>query len=595
VSFLRREAIGAAHRLVEQGQWADALSTLWQLADRMHVVDDDLRTVLRLMARSFHALERRRAVSTIQLFLGDLQGAWNSSEGEPLDRARVAARAGDRTGAGAQYVEAGFVGHGAFELEAGDDPKGARVLWERLAGDPQLVGQPYVAGLVRFNLGRVCERLGDSDAARRARIEAMHLLEAAADGFETQGRRERAFDCYQVLLTLGREGAFENLAEGYLNCIRILSEDNLRHYALQYYDDFQQLALERGELRAAATLFREAADFCRRHGLPYEHHYRSRAADALAEAGAETAARGGPPEVAEATYLASLDLYATLGLYSRARQVYEELTGLPLPDRRLRRYRRLRTRLATAPDESLDRVPFPEHFRQDAAYPDIWRLDVLEWERGGDAAEAMADVLIDPRWDEFEHVRRPALFCRLHDLGASDRERARSDHQVRLAGLLSLVEIYTALGPLEELFASEHPSVRAAAVKAVRQLYFKRSYEVVSAALRDPAEPVRREAIKAVATLHFPHAFDPLSRIHRDHRHRGIRRAALESIGKIKTDDAVEYLIDLVRHGDSEERVLAADLLVRSEHERTNGLLAQAAAAEVGPLRRELEAIRSRR
>ena len=110
-------------------------------------------------------------------------------------------------------------------------------------------------------------------------VQAIHLLEAAADGFETQGMRERAFDCYQVIMAMGKEGSFENLAEGYLNCIRILAEDNLKYYVLQYYDDFQGMALERGELHAAATLFREAADYARRQGLGFDSHYRLRAAE----------------------------------------------------------------------------------------------------------------------------------------------------------------------------------------------------------------------------------------------------------------------------------------------------------------------------
>ena len=42
-----------------------------------------------------------------------------------------------------------------------------------------------------------------------------------------------------VLLKLGRDsGSYENLAEGYINCIRILKEDNLKFYVLQYYEDF---------------------------------------------------------------------------------------------------------------------------------------------------------------------------------------------------------------------------------------------------------------------------------------------------------------------------------------------------------------------
>ena len=118
------------------------------------------------------------------------------------------------------------------------DPQ-ARLLWEEVQADPRLREDPYNAALVSFNLGRVLTELRDAPGAQRGRVRAMRLLEEAADLFEARGLRERAFDCFQVLLTLGAEtGSFENLAEGYLNCIRILREDHLKYYALQYYEDF---------------------------------------------------------------------------------------------------------------------------------------------------------------------------------------------------------------------------------------------------------------------------------------------------------------------------------------------------------------------
>ena len=43
---------------------------------------------------------------------------------------------------------------------------------------------------------------------------------------ETVGLRERAFDCFQVLIQLGREHeSFEDVLEGFgLNCVRVLRE-----------------------------------------------------------------------------------------------------------------------------------------------------------------------------------------------------------------------------------------------------------------------------------------------------------------------------------------------------------------------------------
>ena len=75
-----------------------------------------------------------------------------------------------------------------------------------------------------------------------------------------------------------RRAQFENLAEGYVNCIRVLRDDNLKFYVLQYYEDFIKLALERGELHAAATLYQEAAAFAARAGLPYDRHYQHKSA-----------------------------------------------------------------------------------------------------------------------------------------------------------------------------------------------------------------------------------------------------------------------------------------------------------------------------
>ena len=36
-----------------------------------------------------------------------------------------------------------------------------------------------------------------------------------------------------------------------------------------------------------------------------------------------------------------------------------------------------------------------DYLRMETAYPEIWRLDVVEWEQAGDAAETMGEVLQD--------------------------------------------------------------------------------------------------------------------------------------------------------------------------------------------------------
>jgi hypothetical protein len=569
-------------------QPAEALPHLWALVDRSHLVDEELAGYLALMGKAYAALGLSRAAATIELFLGRIDAAWRLSTNTPTDLARCAVAAGRRKEAAQQFQAAGWLGHAAIQLEDDGDDRAARILWDRLAEDVRLRDDLYTKGLVRFNLGQACKRLGDNDASRRATIQAMHLLEAAADGFETQGLRERAFDCYQVLLTLGRKGAFENLAEGYLNCIRILAEDNLKYYVLQYYEDFQELAVAEGELHAAATLYREAAEFARRHNLPYERSYRMSAAGTHAAAAQKTLTEGGSVELAENSFAAAIEAFNELGAYSRVRDIYGALSQLPLGDKRQRRYQRLTQRLAQVPDEPGQIVKFPDYLRMETAYPEIWRLDVIEWEQGGDAAETMAEVLQDPKWPDF--TRRRALLCRLRQLGAAEPVLS-SNTLVSLAHELGRVEIYASLSPLEAMYDHEDGRVREAALRAVRQLFFKRSFILVMRGLDDEDEEVKKQALAAVAALHFSHAFDPLARIYRESSNITVRRTALESIGKIQSVDAAELLIDVLRHGDKEERDLVRRLLASADHPEVGGLLRRAAANESGIAREAIDQI----
>jgi HEAT repeat protein len=584
----KREAYRRASAALEARRPADALPSLWSLVDRSHLVDEELAGYLRMMGQAYAMLGLSRAAATIHLFLGEVDAAWRLSQNDPTDLARCAVMAGRPKDAAQAYERAGWFGHAAIQLEEATDHRAARVLWERLADDVRLRDELYTQGLVRFNLGRACARLGDKAAARRATVQSMHLLEAAADGFETRGLRERAFDCYQVLLTLGREGAFENLAEGYLNCIRILSEDNLKYYVLQYYEDFQELAVKGGELHAAATLYREAADFARRHNLPYERYYRFQAAATHAAAADETLRDDGSVELAENAYSAAIEAFNELGAYTKVRETYETLSRLPLSEKRSERYQRLAARLASVPDETGQLVTFPDYLRMDTAYPEIWRLDVIEWEQGGDPAETMGEVLLDPKWPDF--TRRRALLCRLSQLGAGEPILS-TETLVALAMQLGRVEIYASLAPLEAMADHEAKEVRAAALKAVRQLFFKRSFVLVSRGLEDEDETVRREALQAVAALHFGHAFDPLARIYRGSSDETVRRTALESIGKIPSVDAAEMLIDVLRHGDKNERDLVRRLLAQADHPEVQNLLRRAAASEAGVTREAIEQV----
>ena len=581
-----RDTERRAQQAIQAQRYDEALTHLWVLVDRPQLDGESFRQHVRMLATCFARLQRKRALVAAHMFLGDSGLALDAAE-SPLDRARIAAHRKDHAAAARAFEEHGWLGHAAIALEEARNDTGARILWERLGAEPRLATDPYTRGLVRFNHGRVCLRLGDRGAGRKSVVEAMHLLTAAADGFEARGLRERAFDCYGVLLTIGREGSFENLAEGYLNCIRILREDGLKNYVVQYYDDFGEIAMQRKELHAAATLFREAADYARRQSLPYVRHYRKKSAEAHLAAGSEGLGSGGPPEMAENAFAAAIDAYNELGLYSKVQGTYTRMAGLELGDKRRERYTRLASRLAGLRDDDTASPGFPDYLRADVPYPEIWRLDVIEWEQDGDPAETMADLVLDPRVPD--SVRRRALVVRLFQLGAGGP--LAPAQLVSIAGQLARVETYAVLAPLEKMLTHVHPSVRAAVLNAVRTLFFKRSFVSIRTGLGDEAPEVRAAAIAAVQALHFGHVFDPLQRIYRETEDADVRRAALHSLGQISSVEAIEVLIDVLRSGVPAERTIARECLVRAEHDEATGILRRAAADEMGAAREELERI----
>jgi HEAT repeat protein len=161
--------------------------------------------------------------------------------------------------------------------------------------------------------------------------------------------------------------------------------------------------------------------------------------------------------------------------------------------------------------------------------------------------------------------------------------------------MLAQVEVYAVLAPLEALSAHPDAKVRAAAMRAARRLFFKRTFVTVEAGLGDVDAAVKREALEALKSLCFGHAFDPLARIYRNSPDREVRTAALASIGKIATREATELLLEAVRAGDPDERELASFCLVRSDDPEATALLDRAIAAETPAVRARLEQVRKQR
>ena len=590
-----------AEGLAKSGRFAEA-ERLWrQLLANTHVVDFEYDDWLRGAASTYLKLGRPLEAGYVFLYLHQFaQGMAAFSQAQaPVELARAREVEGRRTtgdvardhfrAAAAGYLEAGRAVLAAVANSMSLEPQKERRVWERVLGDQRLRSMPYELALVEFNLGDASRRAGDKEEAERRFIHAQRLLEEVADDFETRGERERAFDCYAVLLKLGRDsGSYENLAEGYINCIRVLKEDNLKFYVLQYYEDFLRISLEREELHAAAAVFREAADYARRTGLIYDRGYIRRAGETWWLAAEKNERDGGPVEMTENAYLAAVDSWNSVGDFARVRQSYERLSKLGLGDKKRARYADVVTRYSDGFPEATDAAPFPDYLRQQHAYPEIWYLDLIEWELDGDPAQVCASIVGDVRYADM--IRRRALLVLLSILAAPRAGQGGEAEPQLLAQVavgLGELQAYAALRPLEKLSTHAHPEVRRGVQRALRNLYFKRSFQMITRGLSDEVPDVRKAALEALAALHFPHAFDPLTRIFRDHEDPRIKEVALESIGRIASLEAGEFLIEVLRYEAPALREVARRLLSSFDNADILPILTKHMELESGP-RREL-------
>lgn len=595
---LRDEARG----YVSRGDLKRARAALWSALQHAIAREEDYVTVTGELRDILVRLGDFRGALTVDWYAGSERTQRPLIDNvPPIDRARTllawADRAQDRERAKAiyakaadEYEAAGLVAQAAIARERGGDFARARALWSRLAqlltasgaraaepGEGRQDGAGgadyYAAGLARFNLARTSQRTGDAAAARQAVVASVHMLEQAADRYETIGQRERAFDCYQVLIAIGRESQeFEHVLEGYVNVIRILREDHLRYCALQSYEEVVQAAEKQGEASAAATLAREMGAYARKEGLPAVANFATLTQARLWHDVAVAAqGRSAPTEIAENALLAAVIAYGEAGQYQKVGAVYQTLSQLPLEAARCTHYARARGRYTEAQDLPIDAGPLPAHLRQEVGFPEVWHVDLVEWEQRGSASQACGDVVLDPsQWSDV--TRRRAMLARLTALGLEAEESsgeaprgtALTDLYVALSEQLALVDLYAILSPLEHMFRRPEQSVRLAVVKALARFPYKRTFITLRDALSDAESIVVHEASKSLEDLRFPHAFDPLSRIYRESQSKTVRASAVRALAKIDTFEAAEMLLGVIQHDGSEERAAAVEALRRS-------------------------------
>ncbi len=571
-------------------RYPEAVAAFRQLLGETHLPDAEYNTWLEGLFSALRGVGHDRAAAYICLYLGQFERALSAlGEQDLLDRARVSEHRGHPAVAAELYQRCGRPLLAAIAYERARKDPAARDCWLQARAVPRTRAGTYEEALLHFNLGYCCQRLQDPQG-RELLATAMRLLEEAADELETAGLRERAFDCYQILLEMGRRsGVFENLSEGYLNCVRILKEDGLKFYVLQYYEDFLQAALQRQELLAAATLYQEVADYCLRVGLLYDRHYLRCAAEAWVQAALKNAAEGGAVERSENAYLAAIQCYNTLGDYHGVGQAYRALGQLDLPGRKRERYSGIARRYPAVALPREAEPALPAHMRERHAYPEIWYHDLVEVSHGGDLQAVCAQVLGDRGYPEV--VRRRALSLLIDAMVEGD---AAPEALAGLAERLGDLQVYVALSPLEVLYERGPDVVRRGVMRALRYLFFKRTFGLLQRGLRAEAPPVREEAVAALGRLHFRHAFDPLVRIFRDDPDPRVRSTALQSIGQILSLEAGDFLVEVLRQEPDPLRAQAKQLLIQFENRDLLPILRQQAEVASGQLRQDLQEVLQR-
>ena len=603
-----------ARRELRAGKRRSARRTLLSALLHFDAPERDYARVTELLSEVLEELGDQRGALSVAWYAGDAERQDTLlKRAPPVDRARTWTRRATSGGpeefvlrAAAEMERAGLIVRAALLYEQAARHTEARALWSRLSElldrEP---GDRYAAGLARFNVARQSKHLGDDRSTRDATVASVHRLEQAADRFESLGQRERAFDCFSALIAVGRlSGLFEHVLEGYVNAIRILTEDHLGRHALELYVQAIEEADGAKEFAAGAGLAREMIDVARRHDLG------ALAAGGLARQAAlwRQAARAAlehrrPVSTAENALVAGAIAYADAGDFAHARELFAELSELDVEPARRGRYARASRRLeragqsaqraATANEtgQSAQRAATANETGQSArraatankagqsagrrpqaspamqASPGltlsaVWHDDLVEWEGHGSAAEACADVLLDPSEPVDSVVRRAALVGRLVALAAEAAPREeRAEALALLAEHLAPIELYSLIAPLETLAVNPAPSVRAAALRALGRYYYKRTFVAVERALRDPEPEVVEEATRTLERLRFDHAFEPLYRIYRVAQRVDARHAALRAMARIDHEEAASVALSTLEHGAPAERAVVLDAL----------------------------------
>jgi HEAT repeat protein len=539
----------------------------------VHEPDRSYTRVTRLVGALLRAKGMYREALTIAWYEQDVeQQDFLAPRVPAIDRARtLALRAEAHPGRRAELCREaavllerdGLFVRAALYFEEAGDPRASADLLGKLARllDDRL-DATYPAALAWFGVARATKAIDEKQRTEAAVISAVHRLESAADAFEQGCQRERAFDCWSIMMEVGKlASTFEHVMEGAVNAIRILREDNLRHHALRLYEHAIDLAREAGEHSGAAILAREMTLYARRHGATgvatRAMLEQARLWQLAAEANRE---REGPTDLSDNALLAALLCYAELGQYQRVFDLYGTLAQSAGNLSRRSHFARAARRYRDTENARLDVAAASKEGIELVVPADIWRADLLEWEAAGSAVEACTDALLSRDSSVDPVGKRLALVGRLAALAAESPTRDGTE-LLALCEQLGRIKLYGLLAPLEKLCRHEDAAVRRAAIEALARYFYKRTFQSLERALGDTDPGVVEAATRAIERLRFPHASQPLARIYKSARQKRSRLAALRALAHLDAEDATELLLSVLESGDGDERRAALDEL----------------------------------
>lgn len=551
----------------------DSIEIWRELLTLMYVDEADYSDWCRELAEVYIRHDRELAAARIHEYLLNVTKAaeYYSNVGEPRDMGRVLALGRQFDQAADQYQEARLYALAARAAENGSNLERATLLYEQLMRSCEVTGNRYLSSLAAINAGRMYIERADKKRAGPVLAHATQLLDQEADHREQNGNREGAFRCYLSVIQIGiLEESYENIALGFLNCIRILKAKSDRFFTMQYYYGLIRHSEALEEDHSVAELYREAGEYARRIGFIYADFFLHEAGKAWQNIANKGLDVGNPTELIENALLAAAGCFNRIQDDHRVAECYQQLTELPLPESKVARFSRLADEVRHEAWEkgSKDQpMSFPAYFRREITIPDIWLQDLIKAESGRNIPDAIGRLVGDHK-NVWEVQRRKALIISLQ---YDDHIQSSGDPQIPPTSLIySICELGhpAAVPPLLAIFEISNEETRLAILDRAPNLKKKEISELIDRALETESEAIQEACINALHRMNFPQALDTLVRIFSSTLTGAVKDACLSSIAAIGTDEACEFLLDIIRSNTDNLGPKARILLQKNAQER---------------------------